>query len=426
MADEEMRRDEVDAYEVFVQMELLLDKLKLLNFETDFCSPEKVKPFSRHYFALAGNTSEQLYHFGKIMSWLLLLTGQRFQAPDQFEDPNTICTTIMLELKKQGIATNFPPSKLRAGFGEEICQVLNTLAQNALKAKRWKFSKPIFAADDYQEDTTLDEDIEVTADKVAEEEIEDNIDEDDDTFISAETVARNTAKADSKQVQDELTESAVDQTAWRLEVESVLPQLKIVVKADTKVLSSCVAPGPKLLIALVFRVMMDQDWRQHLESMHEHEKTMADAFGKTKAQLDKLHAEIARAIEKMDSRDKYINAQLEGLIHEYRNQQDALTSHSNRYKQASTGVNQLTKELAKMADELETIKQQTDERGASITDSAPVVKIKQSLTKLKAEISQIDLRIGVLQHTLLMSKVRAKSSILEQMNADVDTSDMFA
>eukprot|EP00042_Codosiga_hollandica_P025018 m.108578 g.108578 ORF g.108578 m.108578 type:complete len:424 (+) comp51742_c0_seq5:91-1362(+) len=423
MADEEMRRDEVDAYEVFVQMELLLDKLKLLNFETDFCSPEKVKPFSRHYFALAGNTSEQLYHFGKIMSWLLLLTGQRFQAPDQFEDPNTICTTIMLELKKQGIATNFPPSKLRAGFGEEICQVLNTLAQNALKAKRWKFSKcgdplrffqtldlssplgssrPIFAADDYQEDTTLDEDIEVTADKVAEEEIEDNIDEDDDTFISAETVARNTAKADSKQVQDELTESAVDQTAWRLEVESVLPQLKIVVKADTK------------------------DWRQHLESMHEHEKTMADAFGKTKAQLDKLHAEIARAIEKMDSRDKYINAQLEGLIHEYRNQQDALTSHSNRYKQASTGVNQLTKELAKMADELETIKQQTDERGASITDSAPVVKIKQSLTKLKAEISQIDLRIGVLQHTLLMSKVRAKSSILEQMNADVDTSDMFA
>lgn len=32
--------------------------------------------------------------------------------------------------------------------------------------------------------------------------------------------------------------------------------------------------------------------------------------------------------------------------------------HSNRYKQASTGVTDLTKELAKLTDELETIKQQ--------------------------------------------------------------------
>ncbi len=36
-----------------------------------------------------------------------------------------------------------------------------------------------------------------------------------------------------------------------------------------------------------------------------------------------------------------------------------------------------------------------DERGTSMTDAQPLVKIKQSLTKLKSEIADMDLRIGV-------------------------------
>lgn len=382
-------------------MENLLDKLKLLDYDTKFCQTEKMKPLSRHYFATAGNTSEQLYYFGKLMSWLLSLANQKFAAPDQYEDPNTIATNVMLELKKQGIPTDFSASKLKQGYGEEVCSVLNSCAQTALKATRWAWQKPAFAGDDYQEDTTVDEDLEVTTEKVAEEVIEDEVDDDDENFITAETVNRPTAKGETAR-NDELLEPTVDTSAWRLEVERVLPQLKIIIKPDAK------------------------DWRQHLETMQEHEKTMAESFTSTKGQLDKLQGEIARTLEKIESRDKYINTQLESIIHEYRTQQDTLTGHSNRYKQASTGVTDLTKELAKLTDELETIKQQTEERGASITDSAPVVKIKQSLTKIKAEISQMDLRIGVLQHTLLMSKVRAKSNIMEQMNADVETADPFS
>jgi estrogen-related receptor beta like 1 len=38
---------------------------------------------------------------------------------------------------------------------------------------------------------------------------------------------------------------------------------------------------------------------------------------------------------------------------------------------------------------------QLDERGTSMTDASPLVKIKQALTKLKMETSQMDVRIGV-------------------------------
>ena len=81
---------------------------------------------------------------------------------------------------------------------------------------------------------------------------------------------------------------------------------------------------------------------------------------------------------------------------------------------------------------------QTDERGANITNAEPVVKIKQALTKMKNDITQMELRIGVvnggvtlchvaliasqLQHTLLSAKVRSKSSMIEAMHADVTIS----
>jgi len=41
-------------------------------------------------------------------------------------------------------------------------------------------------------------------------------------------------------------------------------------------------------------------------------------------QLDKLHNEIRRTLEKISSREKYINNQLENHIAEFRNAQDQL------------------------------------------------------------------------------------------------------
>lgn len=47
--------------------------------------------------------------------------------------------------------------------------------------------------------------------------------------------------------------------------------------------------------------------------------------------------------------------------------------------------------------------------------TAPLVKIKQSLTKLKQETVQMDIRIGVVEHTVLLSKL--KSNMIRDMRA---------
>ncbi|NXX46648.1 IFT57 protein, partial [Tricholaema leucomelas] len=48
---------------------------------------------------------------------------------------------------------------------------------------------------------------------------------------------------------------------------------------------------------------------------------------------------------------------------------------------------------------------------------APLVKIKQALTKLKQETVQMDIQIGVIEHTLLQSKLKEKSNMTRDMHA---------
>ncbi len=43
-----------------------------------------------------------------------------------------------------------------------------------------------------------------------------------------------------------------------------------------------------------------------------------------------------------------------------------------------------------------------------MTDNSPVAKIKQSLMKLSAEIKTMDVRMGVLNHTILQYKARER------------------
>ncbi|XP_067040512.1 intraflagellar transport protein 57 homolog [Acropora muricata] len=86
---------------------------------------------------------------------------------------------------------------------------------------------------------------------------------------------------------------------------------------------------------------------------------------------------------------------LEHLLQEFRSLQDTLAEIKERYRQGSGGVTELTKTLAQITEELESAKAQIDERGTNMTDAGPLVRIKQASTRLKQEVQQMDVRIGV-------------------------------
>ncbi|KAL7387048.1 hypothetical protein ABVT39_017519 [Epinephelus coioides] len=403
MADDGRRGDEDDrgpgaVHQVFVVMECLLEKLKVLNYEEEVLAKHNMKNLSRHYFVsspyLAFNSGEQFYMFTIIAAWLINEAGRPFTEPQEYDEPNATVSNILAELRAFGVKVDFPPSKLKSGSGEYVCFVLDRLAEEALRRRGFSFKRPNYPTETTEEESVIEDDAELTLSKVEEEMIEEPDDEEENVMDLEALKLRTThTEAEPSSKPDEILESTVDAAEWNLEVERVLPQLKVTIRTDNK------------------------DWRIHVDQMHQHRDGIKSSLKETKSYLDKLQEDIGKTLEKVSSREKYINNQLEHLIQEYRSAQAKLSEAKERYQQASGGVTERTRVLAEISEELEKVKQEMEEKGSSMSDGAPVVKIKQSLTKLKQEIVQMDVRIGVVEHTLLQAKLKEKSNMTRDMHA---------
>ncbi|XP_057619381.1 intraflagellar transport protein 57 homolog [Chionomys nivalis] len=382
------------AYHMFVVMEDLVEKLKLLRYEEELLRKSNLKPPSRHYFALPTNPGEQFYMFCTLAAWLINKTGRPFEQPQEYDDPNATISNILSELRAFGRTADFPPSKLKAGYGEHVCYVLDCLAEEALKYIGFTWKRPSYPVEELEEETVPEDDAELTLSKVDEEFVEEETDN-EENFIDLNVLKAQTYRLDTNESakQEDILESTTDAAEWSLEVERVLPQLKVTIRTDNK------------------------DWRIHVDQMHQHKSGIESALKETKGFLDKLHNEISRTLEKIGSREKYINNQLEHLVQEYRGAQAQLSEARERYQQGNGGVTERTRLLSEVTEELEKVKQEMEEKGSSMTDGTPLVKIKQSLTKLKQETIQMDIRIGVVEHTLLQSKLKEKSNMTRDMHA---------
>eukprot|EP00794_Sanderia_malayensis_P010785 gene10785-11939_t len=406
MADEDGRR-KGDGGEIapgipflnsFVVMEDVLDKLKLLEYETKFCKEWAFKPFSRHFFAVPTNPGEQFHAFTSVAVWALNECGVSLERPQEYDDPNATLSTILGEARKLGISADFPPSKLKTGNGEHVIYLLDKLSDEALKAQRFSWKKPRHEDEEEEDEVVVEDDAELTIDKLNDE-LAEEIDEvdDEESYLGLADLKQQSYGIDRVESKPEsMLQSNTDSAEWKLELERVLPMLKVHIRTDNK------------------------DWRNHYEQMKQYSDGITTTLTDTKGQLDKLHHEISKTLEKISSREKYINNQLEHLIQEYRSNQDQLAETKERYKQSSGGVTELTQKLAQITDELEQVKQQMDERGTNMTDSGPLVRIKQALAKLKQETMEMELRIGVLEHELQKARLQEKS---ELENVNIKTKD---
>ncbi|KAJ1565558.1 Intraflagellar transport protein 57, partial [Cladochytrium tenue] len=286
------------------------------------------------------------------------------------------------ELKKLGATFEFGPHKYKQGHGEAVVAALHVLTEKVIQQKGIKFLKPVHKVDEYPEEAEVNVDAEVTTDA-----IEDLIEperEEDEAILESPSFAR--APEDDPPVG--FIEPKADPAEWALEVERVAPMLKVQITNDNK------------------------DWRIHVEQMQQHQKNIGTTLSATRNQLQKLQAEIEKTLEKISSREKYINTQFEVQIEEQRGLQDQLSELRQKYNVASTSVNELSKELARISEELDAVKNKMDEIGNGMTDSQPLIDIKKGAARLKDDIKQMDLRIGVIEQTLLQAKLKNKGPML--------------
>jgi len=367
-----------------------------------------MKPIHRHYFAMSTDPSEQLHYLCCIVSWLAGFVGHSAPAPDQYDDPNTMASSVIHTLKQLNLGTDLSQTAVRSGSGAEVCDVLNRLTDAALKAKKWRWEQPRYPQEKVEEEAM---DNEPTGSDTAGPSAADPgrgmlLDDDDDDDLEDEfddVRPDSVAGADGNDgdlpfggsatgVKLDIMKPDVDAAAWRTEYERVLPQLKVQIRTDNK------------------------DWRAHVAQMTQYRKGIQGSLTETQVYLDKLHKEITTTLEKIDSREKYVNKQLDNIVTDYRVQQDTLAATVEQYRQSSGTVEELTQTLQALTDELDTLKDEIDRRANRMMDPKPMLKIKQDLQRLKKETSQMDLRIGVVQHTLLQAQLKNKNALAFDMH----------
>lgn len=103
-------------------------------------------------------------------------------------------------------------------------------------------------------------------------------------------------------------------------------------------------------------------------------------------------------MEKIESREKHLNEDLKGLIQEYKDLSIELSKANKDIKDSEREKVELEDELSKLTNELENIKIQMEQRGNSMTDGSPLINIKKAVLRLKEEISDMDVKIGVMRH----------------------------
>ena len=335
-------------------------------------------------------------------AWLISRSSRKVQVPNpqEYEDPNvTISQIVDAVFRASGRKVSFPPSKLKQGFGPEVIWLLNVLTDLVLDGHQEKnglgsaiisvkgLNSPLDQMADGDEDeitSNQDNDCEINSDEQNYQLIDDEPHQHENDPLSL-TSPLGLQSAETDPGLDirpkKALISSTDASQWMSEVDHVLPQLKLVLRSSDR----------------------KSDWRTHLTQLETHEAQMREQFSTTQSSLKKLAEEIKQSLERISSREKYVQNQFEPLISEYNSLKNQLQTMTENYRLASSGVTEKSQLLSEISDELDAVKGEMEERGSSMTDGSPVISLRKALQRIKAELTTIDIRIGVATHTILQS-----------------------
>ena len=185
------------------------------------------------------------------------------------------------------------------------------------------------------------------------------------------------------------------------------------------------------------------EWRAHVDQTVTSKAQIEQVLNNTQGDLRSLNRDVADEMNKMSTREKYINNQfvsigqdfkdvkqkLEGIftihtyayphihpyIHTYIHPYIHVLTHSNvthtalevKSGAANDVTTKLMNELAEVSERADEMKDNLESKDSGIHDASPLVRMKTALQNIKSEVFSFDLRVGVISNTLLASRIHS-------------------
>merc|ERR1712166_750792 len=152
-----------------------------------------------------------------------------------------------------------------------------------------------------------------------------------------------------------------------------------------------------------------------------YKETIADMFPNTKQQLTRLSSDLTGVLDRIKSKEAFINTQFDSRALDYREQQEELNRVTQQYRELNEVVMNLQIDQKTVTEELEAVKGEMEGLSSTVTDTTPVVKLKDAFKVLRYDTKQIEVRIAVVNHTLMQSTIRQRpEDMRKRMNSAAD------
>ena len=382
---------------LFSLMEDINDRLKLLNYEQSFLRANltlMLRPLHRLYFALPLAASEQFPYFTHLTAWLLNLCHRDTVTWGEFDDPNTIAAAIVEELRRMSCPHDVRREGLRQGWGEAVLLVLDWLTQRALEGSGFTVMAPVYgsakedeaaAGKGKREGGEGGED-----DEAGEEEVVDTVDDDaflDDDNDQAATALNDPFAALALHQQSTAPQPppqpTIDPSAWALEFEQSAPLLRAHPANTTT-----------------------KEWRTHLDTTQKHTALLTQLTPPLLTELDRQRVVLSKCVERIGAKERWMNKEYEGLVDEMRTMSGDMESTTADYNKLTAQLSQLNTQLTAAGAECDEMKDKISSRNEQMTDSTPVRALARSVKQLRQEVTEMEVHIGILSHTVSTMRQR--------------------
>lgn len=317
--------------------------------------------------------------------------GGKISSDQKYDDPVTMASNLLTEMKKVGIDCSVPPNQLRTGFGIPICTVLIQLVDRVLAKIKFQFNKPRF---DDKKDASRGDGLDI------EDETPDLINNEID-YGDGEGVNMNEEKADTKKEEakdsdgTDILYSGTSQEDWQRELEKVSSKLKLDYNKSN--------------------VLGASEWRTHIQQIKEGGEQFTTAIPDSRAVLENLSTEIDKSLEKIIKKEEILSKNHENIISDYKERHKDGNNQYNEYKQLNELVDELKREKDDVNDKINQANEKYDSLSKKISDTTSLGNTKQAIQNLQNENITLDMKINILNHSIL--KFTLDSDIMKLINS---------
>jgi len=281
-------------------------------------------------------------------------------------------------MKNCGINCDIPPNQLRQGFGSSVCIVLISIVNKVLEKAGFSFKKTKL---EEKRSNTKDDGLDIEDEMP--DLINNEIDYGDD--INGEekkgTNQKNTNKNEEEDDGTGILYSGTSQEDWQRELEKVNMKLKIEYGKIN-------ANGTS-------------EWREHIQQIKEGGEKFTTAIPDSRAVLENLSSEIDKSLEKIMKKEEILSKNHENIISGYKEKHKDRNNQINEYQQLNESVEDLRRTVDEIVDKIAQANEKYENLSKKISDTSKVGIIKQAIQNLQNENISLDMKISILNHSIL-------------------------